>query len=63
LRWGINLTPYYGPLLLTQLEEELAAVERRYNDLLFAFNRQRFQVEEAKETSSIIDKLISLLRF
>jgi hypothetical protein len=43
------LTPYYGVPVLAQLEEELSAVERRYNDLLFAFNRQHFKVEEARE--------------
>jgi hypothetical protein len=35
--------------MLTKLQKELRAVERRYNELLFAFHRQHFDMEEARE--------------
>jgi hypothetical protein len=41
--------PYYGPEVLAKLQEELSAVERRYNKLLLKFTRQRFANDEARE--------------
>jgi hypothetical protein len=41
--------PYYGPEALAKFQEELWAVERRYNKLLLKFTHQRFANDEARE--------------
>ncbi len=43
------MNPYYGSAVLAQLQEELWVVERRYNSLLLAFTRHRFENDEARE--------------